>query len=80
MDSDDKSIPDGSLTRNQLLERYWKKPLVANFSGTKGNGPMATVEVVPAVPVIKMEVDRGDGKAPEGLNVSKLAIKNLSYE
>jgi len=80
MDSDDESIPDGSLTRDQLLDRYRKKPLLANFTGTKGNGPMATVEVVPAVPVVKMEVDRGEGKAPEGLNVSKHAVKKLSYE
>ena len=79
-DSDNKSIPDGSLTRDQLLNRYQKKPLLANFSGTKGNGLMATVDVVPAVPVVKMEADRGDGKAPEGLNVSKHAIKKLSYE
>jgi len=80
MDSDDESIPDCSLTRDQLLDRYRKKPFLANFTGTKGNGPMATVEVVPAVPVVKMEVDRGDGKALEGLNVSKHAIKKLSYE
>jgi len=80
MDSDDESIPDGSLTRDELLDRYRKKPLLANFTGTKGNGPMATVEVVPAVPVVKMEVDRGEGKAPEGLNVSKHAVKKLSYE
>jgi len=64
MDSDDESIPDGSLTRDQLLDRYRKKPLLATFTGTKGNGPMATVEVVPAVPVVKMEVDRGEGKVP----------------
>jgi len=80
MDSDDESIPDGSLTRDQLLNRCQKKPLLANFIGTKGNGPMATVDVVPAVPVIRMAVDRGEGKAPEGLNVSKHAIKKLSYE
>jgi len=80
MDSDDESILDDSLTRDQLLARYWKKPLVANFLGTRGNGPMATVEVVPAVPVVRMEVDRGEGKAPEGLNVSKHAVKELSYE
>jgi len=72
MDSDDESIPDGSLTRAQLLDRYRKKPLLASFSSTKGNGPMATVDVVPAVPVVKMEVNRGEEKAPEGLNVSKL--------
>ena len=64
MDSDDESIPDGSLTRDQLLDRYRKMPLLANFTGTKGNGLMATVEAVPAVPVIRMEVDRGEGKAP----------------
>jgi len=80
MDSDDESIPDGSLTRGQLLDRYRNMPLLASFSGTKGNGPMATVDVVPAVPVVKMEVDRGEGKAPERLNVSKHAIKELSYE
>jgi len=80
MDSDVESIPDGSLTRNQLLDRYRKKPLLARFSGTKSNGPMATVDVVLAVPVFKMEVDRGEGKAPEGLNVSKHAVKKLSYE
>jgi len=80
MDSDDKSIPDGSLTRDQLLDRYRKKPLLANFTGTKGSGPMATVEVVPAVPVVKMEVDRGEEKAPEGLKVSKHKVKKLSYE
>jgi len=80
MDSDNESILDGSLTRDQLLDRYRKKPLLANFIGTKGNGPIATVEVVPAVPVVKMEVDQGDGKAPEGLNVSKHAVKKLSYE
>jgi len=80
MDSDDESIPVGSLTRDQLLDRYRKKPLLANFIGTKDNGPMATVEVVPAAPVVKMEVDRGEGKAPEGLNVSKHAVKRLSYE
>ena len=80
MDSDDESIPDDSLTRDELLDRYRKKPLLASFSGTKSNGPMATAEVVPTVPVIKMEVDRGDGKAPEGLNVSKHAVKKLSYK
>jgi len=80
MDSDNESIPHGSLTRDQLLDRYRKKPLLANFTGTKGNGPFATVEVVPAVPVVRMEVDRGEGKAPEGLNVSKHAVKKLSYE
>jgi len=78
MDSDDESIPDGSLTRDQLLDRYRKKPLLV--SGTKRSGPMATVDVVPAVPVVKMEVDRGEGKAPEGLNVSKHVVKKLSYE
>jgi len=36
---------------------------------------MAIVDVVPAVLVVKMEVDRGKGKAPEGLNVSKHAVK-----
>jgi len=41
---------------------------------------MATVDMVPAVPDIRMEVDRGDGKAPEGLNVSKHAVKELTYE
>jgi len=41
---------------------------------------MATVEVVPAVPVVKMRVDRGEGKAPERLNVSKHAVKKLTYE
>ena len=80
MDSDDESIPDGSLTRDQLLDRYRKKPLLTSFSSTKSNGPMAIVEVVPAVPVVKMEVDRGEGKAPEGLNVSKYAVKKLSYK
>jgi len=80
MDSDVKSIPDSSLTRDQLLDRYRKKPLLASFSGTKGNGPMAIVDVVPAVPVVKMEVDRGEGKAPEGLNVSKHAVKELTFE
>jgi len=80
MDSDDESIPDGSLTRERLLDRYLKRPLVANFLGTKGNGPMPTVDVVPAVPVVKMEVDRGEGKAPEGLNVSKHAVKELTIE
>jgi len=80
MDSDDESISDGSLTRDQLLDRYRKKPLLANFSGTKSNGPMAKVDVVPAVPVVKMEVDRGEGKAPEGLNVNKHTVKKLSYE
>jgi len=80
MDSSDESIPDGSLTRDQLLDRYRKKPLLVTFTATKSNGPMATVEVVPAVPVVRMEVDRGEGKAPEGLNVSKHAIKKLSYE
>ena len=80
MDSDEESIPDGCLTRDQLLDRYRKKPLLANFTGTKGNGPIATVEVVPAVHVVKMEVDRGEEKAPEGLNVSKHAVKKLMYE
>ena len=80
MDSDDESIPDDSLTRDKLLHRYRKKPLLASFSGTKGNGPMATVDVVPAVPIVKMEVDRGEGKAPEGLNVSKHAVKELTIE
>jgi len=41
---------------------------------------MRTVDVVPAVPVVKMEVYKGEGKAPEGLNVSKLGVKKLSYE
>jgi len=63
MDSDDESIPDSSLTRDELLDRYRKKPLVANFTGTKGNRLMATGDVVPAIPVIKMEIDRGEGKA-----------------
>jgi len=80
MDSYDESIPDASLTRYQLLDRYWKKPLLASFSAAKSNGPMATVDMVPAVPVIKIEVDMGEGKAPEGLNVSKHAVKKLSYE
>jgi len=80
MDSDNKSILDGSLIRDQLLDRYRKKPLLANFSSTKGNRPMATVDVVPAVLVVKMEVDRGVGKAPEGLNISKHMVKKLSYE
>jgi len=80
MDSDDESIPDGSLTRDQLLDRYRKKPLLANFTGSNGNGPIVTVDVVPAVPGVKMKVDRGEGKAPEGLNVSKHAVKKLSYE
>jgi len=80
MDLDDESIPDGSLTRDQLLDRYWKKPLVVSFSPTKSYGPMATADVVPAVPVVKEEVDRGEGKTPEGLNVNKHAVKKLSYE
>jgi len=80
MDSDDESIPDGSFTRDQLLDRYRKKPLLANFSSTTSNGLMAIVDVVPAVPVVKMEVDRVEGKAPEGLNVTKHAVKKLSYE
>ena len=80
MDSDDESISDGSLTRDQLLDRYRKKQLLANFVSTKGNGPMATVDIAPAVPVVKLEVDRGKGKAPKGLNISKHAIKKLSYE
>jgi len=80
MDSDNESIPDGSLTRDQLLDRYRKKPLLVKFSGTKSNGPMMTMDVVPAVPVVKMEVDRGEGKAPEGLNVSKHAVKKLTYK
>jgi len=80
MDSDDESIQDGSLTRDQLLDRYRKKPLLANFLNTKGNGPMAILYVVPAVPVVKMEVDRGEGKVLEGLNVSKQRVKKLSYE
>jgi len=80
MDLDDESIPDGALTRHQLLDKYRKKPLLATFTATKSNGPMATVDMVPAVPVVKMEVDRGKGKAPEGLNVSKYAVKKLSYE
>jgi len=63
-----------------LLDRYRKKPLLANFTSTKGNGPMAIADVVPAVPVVRMEVDRGEGKAPEGLNVSKHVVKELSYE
>jgi len=41
---------------------------------------MATVDVLPAVPVVKMEVDRGKGIAPEGLNVSKHAVKKLLYK
>jgi len=76
IDSDDESIPDGSLTRDQLLDRYRKKPLLANFTSTKGNGPMAIVEVVPAVPDVRIEVDRGEGKTPEGLNVSKHTVKS----
>ena len=80
MDSDDESIPDSSLTRDQLLDRYRKKLLLANFSETKDNRPIATVEVVPAVPIVKMEIARSEGKVPEGLNVSKHAIKKLSYE
>jgi len=80
MDSDDESIPDDSLTRDQIIDRYRKKPLLATFTATKSNGPMATVDVVPAVPIIRMEVDRGEGKVPEGLNVSKHAVKRLWYE
>ena len=80
MDSDDESIPDGSLTRDQLLDKYRKKPLVVSFVPTKSNEPMATVDGVPAVSVVRMEVDRGKGKAPEGLNVSKHAVKKLTYE
>jgi len=80
IDSDDESIPDGSLTRDQLLDRYWKKPLLANFSKIKGNGPMAMVEVVPTVLVVKIEIDRGEEKAPEGLNVSKHTVKKLLYQ
>jgi len=80
MDSEDESIPNGSLIRDQLLDRYRKKPLVVSFSPTKSNRPMATVEVVPAVLVVKMEVDRGEGKAPEGLNVSKHTVKKLTYD
>ena len=80
MDSDDESIPDDSLTREQLLDRYQKKPLLPNFLSTKGNGPIATVEVVPTVLVVKMEVDRSEGKVPEGLNVSKDTFKKLSYK
>jgi len=79
-DSDDQSIPAGYQTTDQLLDRYRKKPLLSNLSGTKRNGPMATVDVVPAVPVVKMEVDRGEGKTPEGLNVTKHGVKKLSYE
>jgi len=66
--------------RDQLLDRYRKKPLLATFRATKSNGPMATVDVVPVVPVVKMEVNRGEGKALEGLNISKHAIKKLLYE
>jgi len=80
MDSDDKSIPDGSLTRDQLIYRYRKKPLLATFTATKNDGPIATVDMVSPVPVIRMEVDRGEGKIPEGLNVSKHEVKKLSYE
>jgi len=80
MDSDDESTPDGSLTRDQLLNRYLKKPLLANFTGTNGNGPLVTVEVVSAVPVVRIEVGRGEGKAPKGLNISKHEVKKLSYE
>jgi len=80
MDSDAESIPDDSLTRDQILYRYRKKALLVSFLSTKSNGPMATVDVVPAVPVVKMEVVRCEGKAPQGLNISKHAVKKLSYE
>jgi len=80
MDSDDESILDSSLMRDQLLDRYRKKPLLASFSPTKSNGPIAIVDVVLVVLVVKMKVDRGNGKAPGGLNVSKHAVKKLSYK
>jgi len=38
------------------------------------------VNVVLAVRVVKMEVDRGEGKILEGLNVSKHVIKELTYK
>jgi len=77
---DNESIPKISLTRDQLHDEYWKNPLLANFSRTRGNGQIATVEVVSAGPVVKIEVDRSEGKVLEGLNVSKHAVKKLSYE
>jgi len=80
MFSDDESITDDSLTMNQLLDRYRKKPLLVNFMGTNGNGPNATLDVVPAVPVVRMEVCRGEGKAPEGLNVNKHSVKELTMD
>jgi len=79
MDSDDESILDDSLTRDQLVDRYRKKPLLANFSLTKGNGLMATVDVVPTVPVVKIEVDRGKRKVLGGLNISKYVVQKLTY-
>jgi len=80
MDSDNESIPDASLTRDQLLDRCQKKPLVVSFLVSQNNGPMATVDVVYAVPVVKMEVDQGERKAPEGLNGTKHGVRKLSYE
>lgn len=53
MDLYNESISDGFLTRDQLLDRYQKKPLVASFLLTKSNAPIATVDVVPVVQVVR---------------------------
>jgi len=78
MDSDEGSIPDGTLSRDRLIRRYKQIPLVGNFSPAKNNGPMATVEVAPAVPVIVLKeiMDSEYG----GLNFSKHAVKTLTLD
>lgn len=80
IDSDKESIPDGYLMRDHLLNRYWKKSLLVNFSSTKDNGLMTAGDMVSMVLVIKIEVDRGNGRKPYSLNVSKHAVKELTYE
>jgi len=59
IDLADKSIPYSSLRRDQFFHRNRKKPLLATFAPIKSNKPIATVEVVATVLVIKMEVERG---------------------
>lgn len=41
---------------------------------------MPTVDEVPAVLVAKMEINRGNGRKPDTLNVSKYILKELTFD
>jgi len=50
------------------------------FSSTKSNGQIARVDVGPKVPAVKMDIDKGNKKKSEGMNISKNAIREQTLD